>query len=68
MINNRIPVPLPLDTSPTADIAEAPPLINFLKPLPPFCELNIKCSTKDPNMFSYTISKKKYFIVILHEY
>ncbi len=59
MMNKIIPVPLPLDTSPTADIAEAPPLINFLKPIPPFCELlYMKCSTKEPNMYSNSITKK----------
>jgi hypothetical protein len=56
----------PFPPEPSA-AAAAPPIIFFIA-APPFCELNIKCSTKDPNMFSYTISKKKYFIVILHEY
>jgi len=55
VIKNSIK-PFPLEPS-AATAAAAPPIIFFIT-APLFRELNIKCSTKEPNMFSYILLKK----------
>jgi len=58
VIRNNIK-PLPVDVSGIKDVA--PPII-FLTTLPLFCELNMKCSTKDPNMFLINYQRKNIFL------